>query len=86
MVLNEDIQAAIKSGRAIIGYRESIKILKSGKTKSVIVAKNIPDNMKKEIEHNAKVSGVQMEIFEGTSKDLGVVCGKPFSVTVLSIK
>ena len=86
MVLNEDIQAAMKSGKVIIGFRESVKSLKSGDVKSVIVSNNIPDNIKKDIEHNTKLSGVKLEVFEGSSKDLGVVCGKPFSVTVLAIK
>ena len=86
MELTEDIQAAIKSGRALIGYRETMKLLKSGDAKSIVVSNNIPENVKKEIEHNAKLSGTKLEIFEGSSKDLGVVCGKPFSVTALAIK
>ena len=86
MGMNEDIQKAIESGNIVIGYRESIKSLKSGEIKSVIISNNIPDNMKKDIEHNAKISGAEIKVFEGSSKDLGTVCGKPFSVTILAIK
>ncbi len=86
MGINEDIQTAIKTGNITIGYRESIKSLKSGEVKSIIISNNVPENMKKDIEHNAKISGANLEVFEGSSKDLGIVCGKPFSVTTLAIK
>lgn len=86
MTLIEDIQVAIKSNMAILGYRESIKFIKNYTPKVVVMAKNIPENMKKEIEHNAKVSNYKIEVFDGSSKDLGIVCGKPFPVTTLVIK
>lgn len=86
MVLNEEIQAATKASRTVVGYREVMKILKTGKVELVVVSNNMPPNMKNDIEHNAKMSDVRMEIFVGSSKDLGIVCGKPFSVTVLAIK
>jgi len=52
----------------------------------VVVAKNTPEKMRKEIEHNAGIAGVRLEVFEGTSKELGVICGRPYPVTVLVVK
>lgn len=86
MALVEEIQASIKSNKTIFGYRESIKFIKLDTPKLIIISKNMPDNMKKEIEHNAKISKVKVEVFDGTSKELGVVCGKPFPITTLTIK
>jgi len=86
MTLIEEIQTAIKSEKTIFGYRESIKFIKVDTPELVIIAKNIPDNMKKEIEHSAKISKVKVEVFDGTSKELGVVCGKPFPITTITIK
>lgn len=82
----EDIQAAVKSGNVTIGYRESMKTIKLGGAKAVIVANNIPENMGSEIEHNARIAGSDFEKFDGSSKDLGTVCGKPYPVAVLVIK
>lgn len=42
--------------------------------------------MKKEMEHNARISRVKVEEFEGSSKELGVLCGKPYPVCVLVVK
>ena len=84
--IEDEIQDAMKGQKAILGYRQSIKFIKLDEPKLVVIAKNIPENKKKEIEHNAKVSNVRMEVFEGSSKDLGVICGKPYPVSIVVIK
>lgn len=84
--LTEKIQSAIKSKKIIIGYKESIKFIKTNSPKTIIVAMNTPEKMKKEIEYNAKISGIELEVFEESSKELGILCGKPFPVTTLVIK
>ena len=86
MGLTEDIQAGIKSKKAVIGYNESIQYLKTNSPKMIIVANNLPLSVRQEIEHNSKIGKVKLEIFEGTSRELGVVCGKPFPVTTIIIK
>ncbi|MEM7821615.1 MAG: 50S ribosomal protein L30e [Candidatus Aenigmatarchaeota archaeon] len=86
MTLTEVIRTALKENKAIIGYRKSIKFIKLNTAKIIVVAKNSPEEIRKEIEHNAKIKGVKVEIFDGSSKELGVICGKPFPVTTLVIK
>ena len=86
MSLIESIQNAIKTNQVAMGYKESIRLVKSQTPKMIVVAKNLPENRQKEIEHNAKLGNVKLEIFEGSSKELGIVCGKPFPVSVIAIK
>ena len=86
MGLTEDIQAGIKSKNVVIGYNESIQYMRVETPKIIIIANNLPSNMKQEIEHNAKIGKTKLEIFGGTSRELGVVCGKPFPVTTIIIK
>lgn len=86
MALIEDIQSAIKSDKIIFGYRKTIKFMKLSTPKLIIIAGNVPEDMRKEIEHNAKIGGVKVEIFNGTSKELGLLCGKPFPITTITIK
>lgn len=85
-MLNEEIQAAIKNNKAILGYRESIKFIKLNQPKLVVISNNLPEQTKNEIQHIAKLSNGKAEIFEGSSKELGTICGKPFPVSVLTIK
>lgn len=86
MDLIKEIQMGLKEGKVIIGYRESVDYIKTNKPKLIVIAKNIPENMRKEIEHNAKIFGLEVIIFEGSSRELGVICGKPFPVSTLVIK
>jgi large subunit ribosomal protein L30e len=86
MTLTETIQAALKANKVILGYKKSIKFIKSNTPKLIVIAKNSPEEIRKEIEHNAKIAGIKVDVFEGSSKELGIVCGKPFPVTTLVIK
>lgn len=86
MTLEEIIRSAIKSNRAVIGYNESIKYIKSNQPKIIVTAKNLPISLRKEIENNLKLSKTKLEVFNGTSLELGVICGKPFPVSALVIQ
>ena len=86
MALIEEIQSALKSKKVILGYRESIRFIKANSPKMIVIANNIPDEMKDEIEHTAKLSNTVVKMFEGSSKELGVICGKPFPIAILVIK
>lgn len=86
MALADEIRSAINSSKAIIGYRESIKFIKSNTPKSIVIANNIPDSVRKEIEEVARPSSVKVEVFDGDSVNLGVLCGKPFPISVIVIK
>jgi len=86
MSLEETIQSANKTGNVIIGYRESKKYIKLNSAKLIVMANNIPEKMRREVEHNAKIAGVKVEVFTGDSKQLGVFCGKPYPIAVLVVK
>jgi len=85
MKIEDEITSALKARKIILGLNETMSALKSRSPKSVIVAKNIPESKRKDIEYNSKIFKVKLEIFEGTSKQLGVICGKPFPVSALAI-
>ena len=86
MSLEDLIRTAVKSEKAIIGFKRSIRFIKLNHPKLIVIANNLPKDMRKEIEHNSKMSDAEVKVFEGNSKELGVICGKPFPVAVLVIK
>jgi len=83
--LSNDIRLAVDSGETAIGVNKATKAILSGKAKMVVVASKNKGDRLSDIMHLAKASDVRIEIFEGTSVSLGVVCGKPYSVSALSI-
>ncbi|MFH1623093.1 MAG: ribosomal L7Ae/L30e/S12e/Gadd45 family protein [Candidatus Aenigmatarchaeota archaeon] len=84
--LKDAVQGAVKAGTAVLGYKESLKLIRNGSPKMAVVANNAPGARMLELEHDAKVSGVRLEVFDGDSKELGLICGKPFPVLVLAIQ
>jgi large subunit ribosomal protein L30e len=86
MSIVDNVQKALKNRNVIIGYKKSLEFIKNDSPKTIVMSQNIPDRERQEVEHNAKLSGAKIEIFEGSSKDLGVICGKPFPIMLLVIK
>ena len=85
-MLTDEIQAAVKKRIAILGYRESIKFIKLNQSKLIVMSNNIPDDMRKEIVHHAKLADSKVEIYNGNSRDLGTICGVPYPVSSVIIK
>jgi large subunit ribosomal protein L30e len=80
------IKKAVKEGKAIFGYRESLRFIKFNKPKLIVFSKNIPEKFKKSIESHAKINKIKIKSFDGTSSELGTFCGKPFPISVIVIK
>ncbi len=85
MSLNQPIASAVSTGECKIGAKSSIDAIKKGKAKLVVVAANCPKNEYADIERYAQLSGIKVQIFEGTSWDLGETVGKPFMVSAIAI-
>ncbi len=83
--LSGDIRLAVDSGEVVVGSRDVIRTIKGNKSKLVIAAKNIDERSAMEVKHLAKISNLKVLDFEGSSTELGSICGKPFSVSVLSV-
>lgn len=84
--INKAIATAVKSGKVAFGADSALQNAQTGKAKMIVLAANCPKNMQDEIEYNCKLSNVHFIVFKGSSLDLAAVCGKPFTVSALSIR
>ena len=85
MDVDRGIRVAVDTGDVILGSEKSIQSLKLGKGQFVIVAQNAPKDIIEDVEYYAKLSEIPYHIYDGTSVELGSVCGKPFTVATLII-
>ncbi len=83
--LEGEIKQVLKTGKYILGYRKSIRAIKTGKAKAVVIASKIPKWMEDDVMYYAKLGEIPVIKFKGTSYELGMVCGKPFPVAVMAI-
>ncbi len=81
-----EIKKALQEKRLIIGSRKVMKKLKLGKLKLIVIASNCPEHIRKQVEYYAKLSNTEVKIFDGTGNELGIFCGKPFSIAAVAIE
>ncbi len=74
---------AIKSGSVIFGSKKSIQSANSGKVKLLIIAKNCPEYIFKSV--SCISNETKTYVYDGTSKQLGLICGKPFTIALMGI-
>ncbi len=86
MDLTQLIQDKIKRKEVVLGYNRVIKSIKTKHPSTIVIANNIPKERKDMIQHNAKLAKIEVKDFPGDNVNLGVICGKPFRVSILAIE
>lgn len=80
-----EIKKMLKSKKLVIGTEKTIKNLKKGKASKVYVTTNCPKSIKEDIKHYAKLNKADLIELKIPNDDLGVICKKQFSISVLSV-
>merc|ERR1719503_196362 len=83
--INPKISLVMKSGKYTLGYKTTLKSLRGGKSKLIIISNNCPPLRKSEIEYYAMLSKTGVHHFSGNNVDLGTACGRYYRVCCLSI-
>ncbi|WP_309492642.1 50S ribosomal protein L30e [Candidatus Hecatella orcuttiae] len=84
--LTKALAMLVKTGKVTYGFKETLEMLKSGKAKMIIFAGNCPAEKREQLERLAKLSQTPILQYQGSSVDLGLTCGKPFTVSVLAVR
>jgi large subunit ribosomal protein L30e len=84
--VDKAITAAVKTGKVSFGASSAVQSAQTGKAKLIIIAANAPKEVREDIEYYGKLSKVPLIVYKGSSLDLAAVCGKPFTVSALSIR
>ena len=79
-----NLKEDIKNKKPIIGLERTLKKLKVSGLKKVYVTSN--SNAKEQLLLIGKTLGAEIIILEETSKELGVLCKKSFSISVLGFE
>ena len=82
MDMNRSLRQVVQTGEVHFGVRQAKKALKSRKAQLIVVPENIPETTLEELR---TISKVPMVRFAGSNFELGTVCGKPFSVSALTV-
>ena len=83
--LSSAVRLAVESGKVEFGSRNATRALITGKSKAVVIASNAPKLLRENTDKYGNLSSILVIEFDGTSRELGSVCGKPFPVLMLAI-
>ncbi len=77
--ISKVLRSAISTGKVHIGIRQTMEAVKNSKAQVVVVSSNCPEKMMNDIK------GATVINYPGSGVDLGVACGKPFSIAALAV-
>ncbi|KAF8251141.1 60S ribosomal protein L30 [Wilcoxina mikolae CBS 423.85] len=83
--INSRLALVMKSGKYVLGYKSTLKQLRSGKAKLVIIAGNTPPLRKSELEYYSMLGKCNVHHFAGNNIELGTACGKLFRCSTMAI-
>jgi len=85
MDVEKELSRAILTGKVILGTDRSLKAVKRGDAKIVLLASNCPEEIVEDFMHYSKISGLRVVRLKKNSRELGIICGVPFTVSVVSV-
>ena len=83
--VNSKLALVMKSGKAVLGYKQTLKALRKGVLKAIFVAHNTPSIIKAEVNYYSVLSNTFIYHYTGNNIDLGSACGKYHRVAILGI-
>ncbi len=81
----DEIKESIDNKKIIIGTDSTMKALKMDKLKKIFMSSTCPEDVKNDLNYYASFKSVPITALEYPSDEVGVICKKPFSITVLAI-
>ncbi len=83
--IGKELQVAINTGKVVMGFEETKKVILAGSPKLVIIAANAPRWVRRDLEYYTKLAGVPIFTFPGSSIELGTAAKRPHKIMALAI-
>ncbi len=79
-----EIKKNLAVKKLVIGINKNIKNIKLGKVSKVYLSQNCPQSIQNDVKRYAKIGKIDLSILNKSSEELGTICKKPFSISILS--
>ncbi|KAL0234609.1 hypothetical protein PCE1_001645 [Barthelona sp. PCE] len=83
--VNQQLSLVMRSGKASLGIRTTLRTIRRGQAKLTLIANNTPALTRSQIEYYCALTNTGVLHYNGTNNDLGTACGKFFRVSAMSI-
>ncbi|CAD6184822.1 unnamed protein product [Caenorhabditis auriculariae] len=75
--INSRLSMVMKTGKYVLGYKQTLKSLLNGKAKLVLLANNTPPLRKSEIEYYAMLAKTGVHHYNGNNIELDIIRSVP---------
>ncbi len=82
----QEIKKYAETKKIVIGTEQTIKNIKKGLTKKAFLSSNCPSGIRETILHYSSINEIEVVELNQDNNELGVLCKKPFAISVLCIK
>ena len=82
----ENIIKQNKDGKLLLGMKRTIKAIRAATVSKVYLASNCPEVIVDDIEHYCSLASVEVERLTIDCAELGIMCKKPFFISVVGVK
>ena len=80
-----ELKKLLMAKRLVLGAEATIKALRKGGVQKVFIASNCSTLVRSDVETLCKVSGAEcVSLAQGTD-EIGVMCKKPFAISVIGV-
>jgi large subunit ribosomal protein L30e len=83
--INTKLGLVIKSGKYVLGYKSTLRSLRAGEAKLIVLSNNCPTVRKAEIEYYAVLSKAKVVFYPGNNVSLGTACGKYHRCSTMAV-
>ena len=84
-VLKDEITKALVEKKAVLGAKRTLKKLRNHELTKIYIAANAASINEEDIAYYAQLAGVTVQKVPISAEEIGILCKKPFHVSVLSI-
>ena len=81
----DEIRNNLKGKRLVLGTESTVKQLRRSRLSKVFLSSNAPESVKKDVAYYCSISNCSVENMDVPNDELGVICKKPFSVSVVGL-
>ncbi len=79
----DELRKALKETTISFGTENTIKRIKNANAKKVFLSSNCPESTRKKIEYYSKLGNIGIIQLDIPNDEIGLICKKPFSISVL---
>ena len=80
-----ELKKLLAAEKLVFGSERTLKLVREGKAKKVFLSVNCAPQTKEDLSHFCKLAGIECVELAQSNEEIGVICKKPFTISVVGV-